>query len=50
MAKKIWMVALAKMYVTQKQEMSMVNSVQITLILMAAQSYAQKMKSYVQQK
>jgi hypothetical protein len=50
MAKKIMMAALVKMYVTQKQETSMVNSVQITLILMAAQSYAQKMKFYVQQK
>ena len=42
--------ALVKMYATQKQEMSMVNSVQITLTLTAAQLYALKMKFYVQQK
>jgi len=44
------MAALVKMYATQRQEMSMVNSVQITLTLMAAQLYALKMKFCVQQK
>ena len=43
-------VAPPKKLAMPKPETSMVSSVQITLILMAVQSSAQKMKSFVQQK